>query len=497
MGGTATENLSGPPVLLDLWDRWNGAIACAFTDRTWSSASLRAAEAAIAGTLLRLGLGPHDAVGLMLANTVAFPAALLALLRIGCNPLLIHAGAQRASVERVVREYGVRWLLHDFIDGVSTLEGGGQEVIDRVDLGGVSLSVVATGVTAGGVAVPGAGVVLHPTSGTYGSARYCMRNQTAAVAEARNYTETIGLYRAAKVTVTTPLNHAFAFGFGLASAILTDSTLCLDIAFNPRRLLRTEKAAPSDILAIVPPMARTLADLARDDPGRMMARSVFYAGAPIDAGHAREFEATFGVPLFAILGTTETGAISSSFGGGDRPAGVGRPLRNVEVEIRNTEPYRRLGRGIGELFVRSPSMMQGYLPSNERTDAAAFFRTGDLGRIDAAGAIILTGRIKDIINLGGMKVDPAEVEAVLLAQAGVTDAAVYPGLRDDGQEFVQAAVAGTVDGAELRRSCAAELDAHKVPSTIHIVDRIPRTPSGKCLKVECPGYPMALAAVPV
>jgi acyl-CoA synthetase (AMP-forming)/AMP-acid ligase II len=140
-------------------------------------------------------------------------------------------------------------------------------------------------------------------------------------------------------------------------------------------------------------------------------------------------------------------------------------------------------------------MMQGYLPGIASPFTPIDIHpTGDIAAIDGDGNLRVVGRIRDIINLGGMKVDPADVETVLMEHPSVRDAAVYPGLRPNGAEFVQAAVVSAADPDTLRRHCLAELDAHKVPSVIHIVAKLPRTPSGKCLKVQCPGYPAELLA---
>ncbi len=484
---------SGEPLLLHHWRGWDGGIDCGLSGRVWPAADLRELSSATALRLASLGLGPGDPVLLMLGNTAAFPVCLMALLELGCNPLLTHAGSNAPTVARLAAEFGVGRILHDFLDEVTVLPRSAYPEVGRVEAGPLAVSVLGTErTTARPIGIPGSGVVLHPTSGTYGAAKYCVRNQAAAVAEGRNYFGSIDVYDRARTTVTTPLTHAYAYGFGLVSAILTHSTLALDVAFNPKRILRREREARSDILAIVPPMARALVDVAGNDPDRAMARTVFYAGAPIDPVVARQFEGVFGAPLFAILGTTETGAVSTSYARVGKLTGVGRPLGNVAIAIDNPEPYRGLAPGAGELRVRSSSMMQGYVPGIGGT-AIDFFPTGDIGFVDGAGCLNLVGRIRDIINLGGMKVDPAEVEAVLLSHPSVTDAAVYPGLRDGGGEFVQAAVAGrNIDIEGLRRRCLAELDAHKVPAAIHVVDRIPRTPSGKCLKVQCPDYPQLL-----
>ena len=101
---------------------------------------------------------------------------------------------------------------------------------------------------------------------------------------------------------------------------------------------------------------------------------------------------------------------------------------------------KQIGEGVGEVLVKASSMMQGYLRDLPDLQPIDTWPTGDLGVFDGEQSLSLVGRIKDIINLGGMKVDPAEVEHVLLAHACVADAAVYPGFRPNGDEFVQAAV---------------------------------------------------------
>jgi long-chain acyl-CoA synthetase len=481
---------AGASPLLDIWDGFRGAVDCAASGRTWPADDLRGAADRTARRFSQAGVRPGDPVLLMVANTAAFPVALVALLSLGANPFLTFAGAAEATVRRLVQEFGVRNVVHDFAAGVSRLPATAFAVAAETPVGTLRLALLATGAAAPASRPKGRGAILHPTSGTYGAAKYCVRDQEVAVAEARNYVGAIGAYDRCRVTVTTPLTHAFAYGFGLVSALVTDSTLALDTAFNPKRVLR-EDAVRSAIIALVPPMVRRLADLARGSERPPMAPHVFYAGAPVDPGVAGSFETVFGRDLHAILGTTETGAIATSYHPGGRLPGVGRPLPGVSVEIADREALSGLGSGLGELCVRSSSLMQNYLGAPPLARSAAF-ATGDIARLDAGGCLHLVGRVRDVINLGGMKVDPAEVEAALLAYPGITDAAVYPGLRVEG-EFVQAAVVGEeVDVADLRRHCLAELDAYKVPSIVHVLSELPRTPSGKCLKVRCPDYPEAL-----
>ena len=486
------QNLAGPPLLLDRWNGWAGAVECMYTGKTWRAAELRDCAKEAARRFSAAGVKDGDLVVFMLTNTAAFPVMFMALLELGCNPVLVFAGSSPAEICRLAASFGIRWIVHDFNDAVSRLPQDQWPEKTVADVGYARIRLLDTGCApdSASIRVLASGVPLHPTSGTYGAARLCARNQTVAVAEAENYLASIDIYRGVRIALNTPMSHAYAYGFGLVAALLSDSVLVLDSAFNPKHVLNRESRRPSDIMTIVPPMARALTRLARNIEKPRMAPHVFYAGAPCDPAQAAEFEQTFGTRLDAIYGTTETGGISTSFSREKKRSGVGMPVANVSVHVDSMDRYASLGDGIGEIRVASTSMMQGYVA--ELSDGAIdYWTTGDIGRIDADGNLHLTGRIKDVINVGGMKVDPAEIEQVLRGRPDVADVAVYPGLRDDGSEFVQAAIqpAGDVDVDALRQTCLDALDSYKTPSRFHIVDAIPRTPSGKCLKIQCPDFP--------
>jgi long-chain acyl-CoA synthetase len=140
----------------------------------------------------------------------------------------------------------------------------------------------------------------------------------------------------------------------------------------------------------------------------------------------------------------------------------------------------------GEIQARSPSLMAGYLPA-EATAAAfcdGWYRTGDVGNIDADGWLRLTDRSKEMIKVRGFQVAPAEVEAILHGHPAVADCAVF-GTPDPAHgEAVIAAVTldATVDPAELIALVGDKLASYKRPSRVVVVDEIPRLPSGKVLR---------------
>src|SRR5512140_3197056 len=108
--------------LLEAWQRWQGAIDCEQTGKSWDANSLRDCSHRLAAKLHGLGMREGDIVVLMLANTAAFPVALLACLQLRCNPLLLHAATPPAELEATSAGVAARWILHEFLDGVSRLE---------------------------------------------------------------------------------------------------------------------------------------------------------------------------------------------------------------------------------------------------------------------------------------------------------------------------------------------------------------------------------------
>jgi fatty-acyl-CoA synthase len=471
--------------LLSLWQRWRGSILCEHTGRSWQADELRGHVSALASTLQAAGLREGDGVVLMATNTVAFPVALLACLQRGGCPLLLHAGTPEPELDALLASVGARWVLHDFVASASRLDRGqGNRTWRSVhQMDQLALALHETNAVGSLPPLSEPGTVLHATSGTYGRPQLCDRPQRAAVAEAANYVSTLGLFAGARLVVTTPLHHAFAFGFGLVSALLADASLELQPVFQPARLLRPELPA-ADILTVVPPMLPLLSRL-HAGRGVRRVRHTFFAGAPCAHELALSFTQAFGQPLYQIYGTTETGGIASSYAADGVRAGAGRVLHGVTLSIAAPGRFPELGPDVGEICVGSTSMMAGYLGQGMAGDT---WRTGDLGRVLPAGDVELLGRLRDVINVGGSKVDPREVEEILRRHPSVADAAVYAGRRPDGSELVQAAVSprDTATAGELRRLCEAHLASHKVPQVLHFLDVIPRTPSGKCRRDQLP-----------
>ena len=180
----------------------------------------------------------------------------------------------------------------------------------------------------------------------------------------------------------------------------------------------------------------------------------------------------------------------------DDPTGswdsVGRPMRGIDLALIGEDGARRARGAGGEITFRSQALTAGYVGVDATANAVfddGWFRTGDLGRVDEAGNLYVTGRTKLFISTSGYKVDPFEVEAVLRAQPGVGDVVVVGAQGDHGEELVKAVVVPdppSVDESRLRgellRVCRDRLAPFKVPRIVEFRDEIPRSPLGKILR---------------
>jgi acyl-coenzyme A synthetase/AMP-(fatty) acid ligase len=243
-------------------------------------------------------------------------------------------------------------------------------------------------------------------------------------------------------------------------------------------------------------MFEALAQLMGDGRGAGSLRLAYSAGGPMPLPVEARFRAAAGMGIGQLYGATELGLVTFSHPAatGFDPASVGAPVMGVSIRILDPDepnPDRPLSPDAeGHVAVAAPSMLSGYL-SAQSPIVGGHFLTGDLGRLDPQGRLFLTGRLKLFIDVGGLKVNPAEVERVLLAYPGVKECIVVPIRVSDTVERIRAVLvpaAGAAPGAlspeSLRRFAQERLAPHKVPRVFEIRPALPRSPTGKILRRE-------------
>jgi len=232
--------------------------------------------------------------------------------------------------------------------------------------------------------------------------------------------------------------------------------------------------------------------LTRQGALRHCLRFIRSGGAPLSAALRKRIEEVFGVPVLETYSLSETGTVAAnSIKPEDRKSGtVGRPWPN-EVAIRS-EDGRLLGPGeAGEIFVRGPGLMPGYLDDDEANHAAfvdGWFRTGDLGSIDTEGFLTVLGRLKEFINRGGEKISPYEIEAALLLHPSVREAAAFAVPHPRLGENVAAAVVLTpganTTSKEIRKFLPQHLAPFKIPQHVLVQTELPKGVTGKVLRLQ-------------
>lgn len=292
-----------------------------------------------------------------------------------------------------------------------------------------------------------------------------------------------------------PIFHVHGLFVALHGALNAGATTLLMRDFDARKTLQTLVDRKCTVFMAVPTIHNRLLDVSdakNFDLGHV--RLITSGSDRLPDEVFTGFQQTFGHTLLERYGMTETGMNCSNPLHGERRIGsVGPPLPNVNVRIVNSETDELLPFGeIGDVQLRGPNIFKGYWNQPGKTSASftadGWFRTGDLGYLEADGYLTLCGRSKDLIISGGLNIYPPEVERVLVEHPAVNACAVIGCPDREWGEKVTAVVVlhkgESVSGAELIAFCRERLAAYKSPKSIIFKDDLPRNAMGKVQKAE-------------
>ncbi|MFZ0995645.1 MAG: acyl--CoA ligase [Candidatus Dormiibacterota bacterium] len=285
-----------------------------------------------------------------------------------------------------------------------------------------------------------------------------------------------------------PLFHVHGLVASALSALAAGGTVIAPRNFKPLQFWPRVRAHQPTWFSASPTPHRIF--LKRGDAGRQSGierlRFVRSCSSALSPSQMAEMESCFGVPVLDAYGMTEASHQMASNPlppGRRQPGSVGRGT-GVEIATMGEDGELLAPGSAGEVVIRGPNVTDGY-ESNPAANAAAFtrgwFRTGDLGVLDQTGYLTLSGRLKELINRGGEKVAPMEVDAVLESHPAVAEAVCFGQPDPNWGEVVAAAVVlrSPADAKELLAHCRSHLADFKVPSQLYIVEAIPRTATGK------------------
>ena len=329
--------------------------------------------------------------------------------------------------------------------------------------------------------------VLLFTSATTDAAKLVPLTWSNLRAIAHNDSRALGLTREDRLLSLMPLFHLHGLAAALTQLSVGGSVITAP-GFDPNGFVGWLTDLRPTWLCSNPPMSRAILALARNSAAQFPKADLRFIRSGTAASEPdllETLETIVGVPVIDGYGLTETGGVTRNTRRPRKPGSVGTSS-GLELAIAGPDGRLVEAETEGEIVVRGASVSGGYLDNPEANQHAfrdGWFHTGDLGRLDDEGFLFITGRLKDVINRGGKKIAPREVEAILLSHRAVAEAAVcaiaHATLGEDVAAAVVVREGMSATESELRQFVSAKLPAFKVPRRIVVLDSIPRTATGK------------------
>ncbi|WP_329445138.1 class I adenylate-forming enzyme family protein [Streptomyces canus] len=433
-----------------------------------------------------LGIGPGDVVALRLTNRVEFVVLLFAAWRLGATVTPVNPSMTDVEVDRQLKDSGARLLVVE--DGTAVLA---HEV-----------AVLAVGELYEGTAEPDQAPLLDPatlalliyTSGTTGVPKGVMLDHANIDAMVEMGRLALEVGPADRCLLILPLFHVNGIVVSVLLPLLVGASVVIAGRFDPRTFFELVERERPTFFSAVPTIYSMLAALPDDiRPDTSSLRFGVCGAAPASAELLTRFEARYGFPLVEGYGLSEgtCGSTINPVAGPRRAGTVGLAFPGQEIRIVDTDGTEMAPGTDGEVVVRGPNVMRGYLGRPDETARVivdGWLHTGDVGHLDAEGYLTLVGRSKDMIIRGGENIYPKEIEDVLASDPAVLEAAVI-GVPDEkwGEvvvAYVQPRPGSTVDPSALKALCARSLTGYKRPTAFFVVEAIAKNAVGKIDKAS-------------
>ncbi len=458
----------------------------------------------VAGGLIRSGMKKGDVLALVAPNSPEYGIVFLASALAGGINTTLNPAATPGEIEAQFRDSGTRWVFTT-PDLVEKLPFDAELRSRTIVFGPMPERSTPAGIRFEGLARysgspervptirPEADVVAMPySSGTTGIPKGVQLTHRNIVANLLQISD--GIYdQDDTILGLVPFFHIYGLTVVLYLGLYLGSTNVTLPRFELGLFLGAVERYRVSHANLVPPIILMLSRNPNVEPDRLRTlRSVQSGAAPLAAEAARRFMSRFNCRLTQGYGLSEASPVTH-IAPRDRAeipsASIGPPVAGTECRIVDLETGRDLGPGErGELYIRGPQVMAGYLNAPEKTaemiDSERWLHTGDIASADEHGNFYVVDRAKELIKFKGYAVAPAELEALLLTHPGVQDAAVVPFPDESAGEIPKAFVvrSGDVDAAELIGWIAERVAPQKKIRKVEFVDRIPKSPSGKILR---------------
>ncbi|MGC6452686.1 MAG: AMP-binding protein [Candidatus Puniceispirillaceae bacterium] len=466
---------------------------------TWSEAL--ASARGIAGRLDAMGLAAGAPVAVAAQNSIWSTLCFAGITAGGylATPLNLVSGArvlsyviQHSGVETILCSDDNRDLIEDAVSGLDR-----DVTIIRLDPDAGPDWPSGLVETDRSAQAPDADTpsLLMYTSGTTGNPKGVVLSHANLMAAGMNVVIGHGVRQDDTAMCVLPIYHINGLCVTVMGTVMSASGLVMPYRFSARAFWTQVRENGASWFSAVPTLfAYLLNDDSAPEIDRNRLRFSRSASAPLSPDIHRRFEERFGIPIIETMGLTETGAqiLSNPMPPATRKIGSPGVAVGNEVMIAD-EAQTEVARGItGEILIRGGNVMQGYLHQPEETAKTitpdGWLRTGDLGHMDEDGFVFVTGRIKELIIKGGENIAPREVDEVLLEHDDILEAAAFAVPCANYGQRVEACIrykpGRNATEEDLLGHCVSRLGKFKAPDRVHVLDDLPKGPSGKVQRLK-------------
>ncbi len=485
--------------------------AILFQDMRISYGTLHTLIESAADALAARGVGKGDRVVVMLPNIPHFVIAYYAVMRLGAVVVPVNVLYKAGEIAYILRDSGASTaivfesLYEQFAEALDDVNKHGLKnaivvAANEAPAGTIPWSL-ATSTIEGGAptrtpveVVPDDVAVICYTSGTTGKAKGAMLSHHNFLANAAQVARVEGLRVEPTDTVllVLPLFHIFAMNVGMNMTLRVGGTIDLMVRFEPVAVLEEIQRHKASVFLGAPPMFVSfvnLPDLTSYDVSSL--RVINSGAAALPVAVLERFKTLTGKEIVEGYGLTETSPVSHSNAAGAsiKPGTIGLPIPGVEARIVDVKDQDAPDGQEGEIVLRGENLMIGYWNKPRETAEAmrnGWFHTGDIAVKDADGYYTIVDRKKDMINAGGFKIWPREVEEVLYHHPAVAEAAIIPsfdpyaGERPIAYIVLKDGVAATQE--ELIAFVKARLASYKAPTYVEFRTELPKNLTGKIMR---------------
>ncbi|WP_328582445.1 4-coumarate--CoA ligase family protein [Streptomyces sp. NBC_00370] len=474
-----------------------------------SYAQLDVAHRRLAAAFAVAGVVKGDVLALHSPNTVAYPVVFYAATRAGASVTTVHPLCTAEELATQLRDSRARWIvtvspLLDVARRAAELVGGIEEVFvcDRAEGHQSVLDMAGSAAPEPDVALdPGEDVAVLPySSGTTGVPKGVMLTHRSIATNLAQLEPVIPMAPGHRILAVLPFFHIYGLTALMNAPLRHGATVVVLPRFDLEQFLEAIEKHRINGLFVAPPIVLALAKhpaVARYDLSSL--DYIVSAAAPLDARLAAACSERLGLPpLRQAYGMTELspGTHVVPLSAAEPPPGtVGKLIAGTEMRIVSLDdPAQDVGPGAeGEILIRGPQVMKGYLGRPEETaamiDADGWAHTGDVGRVDGDGWLFVVDRVKELIKYKGFQVAPADLEALLLTHESVADAAVIGVYDEDGNEVPKAYIvrrpgAEALTEGDVMAFVAERVAPYKKVRRVEFIGGVPRATTGKILRRE-------------